>query len=92
MAISRAERRNARTARVVSVFGEERAPRSLDLLELVELAWHDCYDEITPPVDIIDDILLVSDGRLDRLIEAARRAVIDWRDLKVAADERRRQL
>ena len=91
MAVSRADRRNARTARVVAVFGEERAPRALDLLELVELAWHDCYDEITPPEDIIDDMLLLSEGRLDRLIEAARLAVIDWRDLKVAAEERRRQ-
>ena len=42
----------------------------------MELAWHDCYDEITPPEDIIDDILLLSEGRLDRLIVAARLAVI----------------
>ena len=76
MAVSRAGRRNARKARVLTVFGEEWAPRALDLLELVELAWHDCYDEITPPEDIIDDILLLSEGRLDRLIVAARLAVI----------------
>jgi len=91
MAVSRAERRKAREPRVLAVFGTDRTPRALDLLELVEFAWHDCYNEITPSEEIIDDILLLSDGRLDRLIVAARLAVSDWRDLKVAADDRRRQ-
>jgi hypothetical protein len=91
MAVSRADRRNEREPRVLAVFGADRTPRALDLLELVEFAWHDCYNEITPPEEIIDDILLLSDGRLDRLIVAARLAVSDWRDLKVAAEDRRRQ-
>lgn len=60
---------------------------ALDLLELVELAWHDCYGEPSPPEEVIDDILLVSRGDLGRLVSAARLAVIDWRDLRVAADE-----
>ena len=88
MAVSRADRRRDREARVHAVFGTAQAMRALDLLELLELAWHDCYGEITPPEDVIDDILLLSDGRLDRLIGAARLAVEDSRDLKQAAQER----
>jgi hypothetical protein len=74
---------------VVAVFGEDLASAALDLLELTELAWHDCYGEITPPETVIDDILLLSEGRLGPLIEAARLAVMDWRDLRVAAQGRR---
>jgi hypothetical protein len=89
MAVSRAERRADRENRVVAVFGEDRASTALDLLELVELAWHDCYGEITPPDKFIEDMLVVSEGSVDGLIRAARLAVTDWRDLRVAADERR---
>ena len=64
-------------------------PIALDLLELTELAWHDCYGEVTPSEDIIDDILLLSHGNINQLIQATRLAVTDWRDLKVAADELR---
>jgi hypothetical protein len=74
-----------RKGRVVAVFGEALAASVLDLLELTELAWHDCYGEITPPEDIIDDILLCSDGDVPKLIQAARLAVIDRRDLKMWA-------
>ena len=91
MAVSRAERRMDRTHRAIAVFGEERAPFALDLLELAELAWHDCYGEITPSEDVIDDMLLLSEGSIERLIEVARLAVIDWRDLKVAAEEFRKR-
>ena len=86
MAVGRAERREDRSERVVAAFGEHQAPIALDLLELTELAWHDCYGEITPSEDIIDDMLLVSHGDLNQLVQAARLAVMDWRDLKVAAD------
>jgi hypothetical protein len=74
---------------VVAVFGKDRAVRVLDLLELVEFAWHDCYGEITPSEEQVDDMLLLSEGSVEKLISAARLAVRDWRDLKVAADERR---
>lgn len=87
MAVGRAERREDRRERAVAAFGQDRAPIALDLLELTELAWHDCYGEITPSEDIVDDILLLSNGDINRLIQAARLAVTDWRDLKVAADE-----
>lgn len=87
MAVSRAERRKDRTPRVIAVFGDERAPIALDLLELTELAWHDCYGEITPSEDLIEDMLLLSKGSIERLIQMALLMVVDWRDLKVAADE-----
>ena len=89
MAVSRAERREDRTPRVIAVFGRERAPFALDLLELTELAWHDCYGEVTPPEAVIDNMLLLSEGNIERLIQAARLGVADWRDLEVAAEEYR---
>lgn len=89
VAVGRAERRKDRRGQVVAALGPATADAALDLLELVELAWHDCYGEITPPEDVIDDILLVSQGTLTGLISAARLAVTDWRDLKVAAQELR---
>lgn len=89
MAVGRAERREYRAPRVIAIFGEERAPIALDLLELTELAWHDCYGEVTPPEEIIDDMLLLSEGSIEKLVQSTRLGVTDWRDLKVAADELR---
>jgi hypothetical protein len=87
MAIDRAERMAERKGRVVAVFGEALAAPVFDLLELTEMAWHDSYGEITPPEDIVDDILLCSEGEMAKLIRAARLAVIDRRDLKIWALE-----
>ena len=42
---------------------------------------------MTPPEDLIDDILLMSEGNLRQLIRWARLAVEDWRDVRVAADD-----
>ncbi len=89
MAVSRADRREDRWRRVVTVFGENQAPFALDLPELTELAWHDCYGEVTPSKEVVDDMLLLSQGDLAHLIQAASLGVTDWRDLKVAADELR---
>jgi len=75
---------------VVEWFGEDLADTVLDVLELVEYAWHDCYGEITPSEELVDDILLLSQGDLKKLVHAARRAVIDWRDIKLWASELRR--
>jgi hypothetical protein len=36
----------------------------LDLLELTEYAWHNCYEEITPPDQVIRNILICSLRRL----------------------------
>jgi catechol 2,3-dioxygenase-like lactoylglutathione lyase family enzyme len=91
VAIGRSARRTERLPRVEAVFGKEAAPAALDLLELTELAWHDCYGEVTPPEDIIDEILFCSGGDLMKLAQAARLAVEDARDLKVWAQTLRDQ-
>jgi hypothetical protein len=92
MAIGRARRLEERKPRVIAVFGDDAATlQSVSrVFELLELAWHDCYGEITPSDEIIDDVLLCSGGTLAGLVDAAHLAVIDWRDLKMwAADVRR---
>ena len=89
MAVGRSERRREREPRIVAVFGEEQAPAALDLLDIFELAWHDCYGEVTPQPGVIEDMFTLSDGTIGGLIQAALLAVTDWRDLKVAAEERR---
>jgi hypothetical protein len=61
-------------------------PAALDLLELAEFARDDCYAEITPPDDVIDDILICSRGDLAQMIRVTRLAVEDSRDLRMAAD------
>jgi hypothetical protein len=89
MSISRAERRAERKGRIVAVFGEAHAAAVLDLLELTELAWHDCYGEITPSDETVDDILFCSDGEMTKLIQVARLAVSDRRDLWLLAQRKR---
>jgi uncharacterized tellurite resistance protein B-like protein len=93
MAIGRAERFAARKPRVTAVFGSEddTVRAAAQVLELMEMAWHDCYAEISPAEEIVDNVLLCSGGTLRGLIAAAHLAVIDRRDLEVwAADLRRR--
>ncbi len=87
MAIGRTVRFEERKPRVIAVFGDD--PRTLRavsrVLELMEMAWHDCYAEITPPEDVVDNVLLCSGGELRGLVEAAHLAVVDRRDLAVWA-------
>lgn len=90
MAVGRDDRRNERRDQVVAVFGAPNAEPALDLLELFEFAWHDCYGEITPADRIIDDVLVLSRGALGQLISAAHLALTDWRDARIAADALRR--
>lgn len=85
MPLGRAERRSERRTKVAVLFAD-RTDRALDLLELLEMAWHDAYREATPPEEVIDDILLLSGGSLRQLIRWARLAVEDWRDVRVTAD------
>ena len=66
------------------LFGSD-VDAALDLLELTDLAWHDCYGEVSPPDQVVNDILTVSEGRLDLLSRAARLAVEDFRDLRMQA-------
>ena len=82
-------RRKERESQIIAVFGKDGAPLALDLLDITELAWHDCYGEVTPPQSVIEDMLTISDGTIEGLIQAALLAVTDWRDLSVAATERR---
>ena len=86
LAIGRAARHAERSPLVESVLGESLAPAGLDLLELIEYAWHDCYEEITPPDEVIINILTCSGGNLATMIRAARLAVTDSRDLQVWAE------
>jgi len=85
MVIGRTNRRNARAPRARQLFGEN-AEEALDLLELLELAWHDCYAEVSPSDEVIEDVWIVSEGQLPKLIQAARLAVQDPRDLRMNAD------
>ena len=85
MGTSRADRREMRKARATEDFGA-RADAALGVLELLELAWHDCYGESTPSEQVIEDIWVVAGGDLARLVSAARLAVTDFRDLRLSAD------
>lgn len=84
--ISRAERRAARRTRVSAAFDAGSVEAVLDLLETMEIAWHDLYGEVSPPESVIDDVLVVSGGNLAALIRAVRLGLQDWRDLRVAAE------
>ena len=63
MAISRADRRRDRSARAQTDFGPD-AEAALDVLELTEFAWHDCFGEVTPPDAVIDDVFTVARGSM----------------------------
>lgn len=91
MAIGRAERRAGRHVLIAPAFPAEQVEAALDLIELLDLAWHDCYGEAAPPQSVIDDVLTVAHGDLRELVQTARLAVIDWRDLRLAADSIRRR-
>ncbi|HET7128578.1 MAG TPA: hypothetical protein VFJ93_05845 [Gaiellaceae bacterium] len=87
MAIGRAERFEERKPRVVAVFGssDEVLRRVAEIFALMEMAWHDCYGEITPPEAVVDDVLLCSGGTLEGLVTAAHLGVVEARDLRVWA-------
>ena len=89
MGTSREQRRGARSVRAFETFGSK-ANAALDALALLDLAWHDCYGEPTPPEQVIDDIYVVSNGDLAAFVSAAHLAVRDFRDLRMNADEERR--
>jgi hypothetical protein len=91
MAIGRAERFEERKPRVIAVFGDddETLLAVSHVFELMEMAWHDCYAEATPSEEVVDNVLLCSQGTLRGLIHAAHMAVIDERDLSVWASDLR---
>jgi len=63
---------------------------ALDLVEVMEYAWHDCYSEITPPDEVIEDLLVCSEGSIETLIRAVHLGITDWRDLRMWADSVRK--
>ena len=93
VAVGRAERWEERKAKIVASFGtDDETLRTVEhVFELMEMAWHDCYGEVTPSETIVDDVLRCSQGTLGGLIEAARMAVVDRRDLHVWASTLRAQ-
>jgi hypothetical protein len=86
LVIGRAARRAERSPLVESILGKSQAAAALDLLELTEYAWHDCYGEITPPDEVILNILICSEGNLAVMVRAAKLAVLDCRDLQLWAE------
>ena len=89
MTIGRAARFEARKPRVIATFGDDDDTLRVvyRVFELMEMAWHDCYAEVTPSKEVVENVLLCSGGTLDGLISAAHLAVIDWRDLSVWASD-----
>jgi hypothetical protein len=92
MAIGSEQRRGQRTPRIAASFAEEHVDAALDLLHLADMAWHDCYGprELEIPGAVLDDVLLLANGDLATLIRVARLAVIDFRDVRIAADSERK--
>ncbi|MFG1869244.1 hypothetical protein [Micromonospora arborensis] len=91
MALGSEQRREERRPRIEALFAGPQIGAALDLLHLMDLAWHDCYGprELEVPPAVLDDVLLLANGDLAALITVAREAVIDFRDVRVAADARR---
>ncbi len=66
-------------------FSEIDVEAALDLLEVFEIASHDCYRDVTPPESIVDDVLVLSDGTIAGLVRSVHLALADWRDVKLNA-------
>jgi hypothetical protein len=91
MAIGSEQRRRQRRPLIAASFPGEHVDAALDLLHLTDMAWHDCYGprELEVPAAVLDDILLLAKGDLPALVRLARQAVIDFRDVRMAADAER---
>ena len=84
MVIGPADRRALRRERAQEEFGAD-ADAVLDILELTAMACRDCCGDITLPDHVVDDIFLVGRGSVPGLARASRLAVVDFRDLRLAA-------
>jgi len=91
MAVGSAQRRQERTPRIEAQFPSAHVEAALDLLHLADMAWHDCYGprELEVPSQVLEDVLLLAEGDLARLIRISREAVLDFRDVRSAADDER---
>jgi hypothetical protein len=85
--------REKRRQRIETTFPSSHVEAALDLLHLTDMAWHDCYgpEDLALPDRVLEDVLLLADGGLVALVRIAHQAVIDFRDVKVAADDHRSQ-
>ncbi len=86
MVVGRAARQALRRPVIEEIFPPGLVEAALQVLELTEYAWHDCYHEVSPSDKVIDEILVCSEGRLDTLVRAAVQAVHDKRDLQLWAE------
>ena len=91
MAVGSEQRRRERRSRIEAEFSPRNAEAALDLLHLLDMAWHDCYGprELEVPPEVLADVLLLAKGDLARLIRYSRGAVLDFRDVRMAADDER---
>jgi hypothetical protein len=94
MAVGSAQRREERRKRIEATFPSSHVDAALDLLHLADMAWHDCYgpQDLAMPDRVLEDVLLLADGGLVPLARVALRAVIDFRDVRMDADDHRRGL
>jgi hypothetical protein len=65
--MGRAARQAVRESVVQKSFPPDRAAAALDLLELLELAWRDCSGEVTPPDNVIADVVHIARGDMASL-------------------------
>ena len=91
MAIGSAQRRKERKPRIKEQFAPGDVEAALDLLHLTDMAWHDCFGprELEIPQLVLDDMSLLARGDLVRLIRLSLEAVMDYRDLRLAANAER---
>jgi len=91
MAVGSAQRRQERKPRIEGQFSSAAVEAALDLLHLADMAWHDCFGprELEMPAQVLDDVLLLAGGNLAKLIRISRSAVLDFRDIRMAADRER---
>ncbi|WP_432837892.1 hypothetical protein [Dactylosporangium sp. CA-092794] len=91
MAIGSEQRRKERRPRIARQFDPQEVEAALDLLALTDMAWHDCYGprELEIPALVLDDMLLLAHGNLAALIRVAQEAVMDFRDVRMSADDER---
>ena|SRR3712207_1633026 len=89
--VDRDRRRKGRKRAVERSFPPQHVDVALGILDLMELAWHDVYGEVTPSGVIIDDVLLIAQGDIAGLAAAAHMAVREWRDVRVSADDLRKE-
>jgi hypothetical protein len=88
MAEGSQQRRRERRRSIEELFAGRDVEAALDLLHLTDMAWHDCYgpQELEIPAAVLDDVLLLAGGDLAALVRLARAAVVDYRDVRLAAN------